>query len=88
MNHVELLDGSVSDYFIHLGRLLLLVGRDVTLRQRHPRHQAFGHRFVGFEWVRRVERVGGLPHEEGQKGTPRTHRRSWVSGLMFPLVSP
>ena len=49
------------NHFMHLGLLLLLA--------------AIFH-YIGLHWVRRVERVGGLPHEGGQKGTSHALRSS------------
>ena len=97
MNHVLLFSptgsvwdyGRVLDYMMYLGRrpfLLAAIFRHVDDFHDIELSDTASSAFKGL--VRRVERVGGLPHEGGQKGTSRTHRSSWVSNLTFPQISP
>ena len=97
MNHVLLFSptgsvwdyGRVLDYMMYLGRrpfLLAAIFHNVDDFHDIELSDTASSAFKGL--VRRVERVGGLPHEGGQKGTSRTHRSSWVSNLTFPQISP
>ena len=61
-----------------------LVGRDFSLRRRRlPRHRAFGHCFVGFQWVRRKNELVGCRLKEANQ-EPTAHSQK-LQGVQLDL---